>query len=267
MRHVVQTGTRNLAWFEAGPADGRPLVLLHAFPLNAEMWRPQLVAPPGGWRVLAPDLAGFGGTDDHPQEPVSLDDYAVDVLNWLDRLGVQEFAAAGLSMGGYVTLALARLALDRLTALALADTKATADTEEARAGREKMLETLRQHGSEGVADAMLPKLLGETSRRVRPELTGQVRSLILSNAPPGIRRGIIRLRDRPDSTPVLRRLVVPVVILVGEEDAITPMEDARALQAGITGATLEVIPGAGHLSSLEAPQAFNGALSRLLSTL
>lgn len=267
MRHAVLLGRRHLTYLEAGTGDGRTLVLLHAFPLNADMWRPQLESPPDGWRVLAPDFAGFGGTDDHEGEGVALDDYARDVIAWLDRMDVGPVVAAGVSMGGYVALALARLAPQRLSGLVLADTKAPADSDEARAGRDRLRETLSEGGPDAVADAMLPKLLGDTTRRTRPGMESELRSLILSNTPAGIRRGILRLRDRPDATAVLPAIAVPALVLVGQEDGVTPIAEARALQSGIPRATMEVIPGAGHLSSLEAPAVFNAALERYLSTL
>jgi pimeloyl-ACP methyl ester carboxylesterase len=267
MRHAVLLGRRRVTYLEAGTPEGRTLVLLHAFPLNADMWRPQLSAPPKGWRVLAPDLAGFGGSDDHERENVGLDDYAGDVLAWLDRLDVGPIVLGGLSMGGYVALAIARRAPERLVALILADTKAPADSEEARAGRDRMREILSDRGPDGVAEAMLPKLLGATSQKARPELASDVRSMILSNAPAGIRRGIQRLRDRPDATPVLPGISVPTLVLVGDEDLVTTVDDAATLQKGIPGATLAVIPGASHLSSLEAPAAFTAALEGFLSAL
>jgi 3-oxoadipate enol-lactonase len=267
MRHAVLVGSRHLTYLEAGTGGGRTLVLLHAFPLTAEMWQPQLQSPPAGWRVLAPDFAGLGGSDDHERIAVTLDDYASDVVAWLDRLGIAQVVIAGLSLGGYVAFALARLAPQRLSGLVLADTKAPADSEEARAGRERMLETLSERGPDGVAEAMLPKLLGETTRQTKPELVSDVRSMILRNAPDGVRRAILRLRDRPDATPGLSRISVPVLVLVGEEDTVTPPSAAAALQAGIPGAALQTIPAAGHLSNLEAPDRFNESLSRFLSTL
>jgi 3-oxoadipate enol-lactonase len=267
VRHAVLVGSRHLTYLEAGAPEGRTLVLLHAFPLTADMWRAQLDAPPAGWRVLAPDFAGLGGSDDHERDAVALDDYASDVLAWIDRLGVGDILPVGLSMGGYVALAFARLAPQRIMGIVLADTKAGADSEEARAGRDRMLETLSQSGPEGVAEAMLPKLLGETTRRSRPEVVSEVRSLILSNAPEGLRRAILRLRGRPDATMVLGRMGVPALVIVGEEDVVTPLADARALQSAIPEARLHTISGAGHLSNLEAPERFNEILGRFLSTL
>ncbi|HXE81077.1 MAG TPA: alpha/beta fold hydrolase [Vicinamibacterales bacterium] len=267
MRHTVLADGRRFTCLEAGTSDGPALVFLHAFPLTADMWREQLAAPPQGWRVLAPDFAGFGGSSDHDREQVSLHDYAWDVVRFLDCLGVQRAVVAGLSMGGYVALALARLAPDRLKGLVLADTRSAADSEQARAGRERMLGILRDRGVEGVADEMLPKLLGTTTRQSRPELVAEVRSLILSCAPEGIRRAVIRLRDRPDATPTLDRIRVPALVLCGEEDVVTPPEEGRTLAAGLPDAAFEVLHGAGHLSNLEAAPAFNAAVARFVSTL
>jgi len=267
MRHAVLAGARHLTYLEAGASDGPALVLLHAFPLTADMWHEQLASPPPGWRVLAPDFAGFGGSDDHQRGDVSLNDYASDLVALLDRLGLGQVAVVGLSMGGYVALALARLAPQRLNGLVLADTRSASDGQQARAGRERMLEVLSERGPDGVADEMLPKLLGATTHRSRPKLVSEVRSLIVRNAPEGIRRAIVRLRDRDDATPVLGRIRVPVLVLAGEEDVVTPPDDARALVEAIPLSRLEILEGAGHLSNLEAPAAFNAALERFLTTL
>lgn len=264
MRQAVRLGSRNVAYLEGGRPDGRPVVLLHAFPLAAAMWRPQLAAPPAGWRFVAPDLAGLGATDDRPADHVALDDYAEDVAALLDRLGIDRAVVAGVSLGGYVALALARRFAGRVSGLVLIDTKAPADTPEARAGRQRLLDTLSEHGTAGVADEMLPKLLGETTRRARPGVVQEARSLILTNDPEGVRRAVLRLRDRPDATPGLAAVSVPTLVVVGEEDVVTPRAEAERLAGGIAGARLEVIPAAGHLSSLEHPDAFNAVLADFL---
>jgi pimeloyl-ACP methyl ester carboxylesterase len=265
MRQAVRAGARHLAYLEAGSGHDRAILLVHAFPLNASMWGPQLAEPPDGWRVIAPDLAGLGSSNDHDGESISLDDYARDLVLLLDRLGISRAVVAGVSLGGYVAMAFARRSADRITALVLADTKAPADTPEARAGRERMLDLLSDRGTAGVADEMLPKLLGPTTRHARPELVDQVRAMALTNDPEGVRRAIIRLRDRPDATPGLPTVAVPVLVVVGEEDAVTPPAEAERLQAAIRGATLSRIGAAGHLASLEQPAAFNGELSAFLA--
>ena len=265
MRHAIALGARRLEYLAAGDPAGRVLVLLHAFPLSARMWKPQLAAVPDGWRFIAPDLAGFGGTDDHDEHSTTLDDYADDVVSLLDALEVRDAGVGGLSLGGYVTLAVARRAPDRITRLILADTKAPADNADQRAARDRLVETLDAGGPEAVATAMLPRLLGETTMRGGPELVEHVRSLVSANNSPGLRRAILRLRDRPDAAPYLADIAAPTLVVVGNEDTPTPVADARALVEGITGARLEIIDGAGHLSNLERPEAFTSALTRFLA--
>jgi pimeloyl-ACP methyl ester carboxylesterase len=241
------------------------MVLLHAFPVTARMWRPQLLTAPVGWRLIAPDLAGFGDSDDREGEPPALDDYAVDVLALLDRLDVHRAHVGGLSLGGYVTLAVARLAPDRVTGLVLADTKAPADSPDQRAGRDRLVVALETGGLDALATEMLPRLVGRTTARQQPELVAEIRAHVALNNAAGLRRAILRLRDRPDATPGLGAITVPTLVIAGDEDVATPVLEARFLAEHIRGAQLEVVSGAGHLSNLERPEAFTVALTRFLT--
>jgi pimeloyl-ACP methyl ester carboxylesterase len=257
---MLVLGDRRLQWIEAGePSSERVVVWLHAFPVSSAMWTDQLESVPAGWRMIAPDLAGFGGTTDHSGPP-SIDDFAKDFDQLLESLRVRAAVLGGLSMGGYAAFAVHRLVPDRLRGLILADTKSGADTSRAREGREAMLQVVERRGGAGVADEMLPKLLGGTTRRARPAIEARVRALIEANPPDGLRRAIIRLRDRPDASSQLAKIPVPVLVLVGEEDAVTPVEDARAIADGAPDARLVILPEAGHLSNLENPSSFNAAL-------
>jgi 3-oxoadipate enol-lactonase len=240
-------------------------VLLHAFPVTARMWRPQLLTPPAGWRLIAPDLAGFGDTADRNGEPPALDDYALDVLALLDRLDVRCAHVGGLSLGGYVTLAVARLAPDRVTGLVLADTKAPADNLEQRAARDRLIATLESGGLDALATEMLPRLVGRTTATQQPELVVEIRAQVALNNTAGLRRAILRLRDRSDATPGLAAIIVPTLVIAGDEDVATPVSEARFLAEHIRGAALEVLSGAGHLSNLERPEAFTMALTRFLT--
>jgi pimeloyl-ACP methyl ester carboxylesterase len=254
-------GLRTIAWREAGSSSSNVLVWLHAFPLTAEMWHAQMEMP--GWRTIAPDLAGLGGTNDHDSTP-EMADFARDTVMLLDSLRVGRVVLGGLSMGGYAALAFQHLSADRLRGLVLADTRSAADTPAGRVARETMLGMIDAKGASGVADEMLPKLLGPTTHRTRPEVVMEARRLIESNRPAGIARAVRRLRDRPDRTSELRQIAVPTLVIVGEEDALTPVDDSRALAAAITDATLTVLPGAGHLSNVETPDAFTGAVREWL---
>ncbi|MCU1381522.1 MAG: hypothetical protein JWL71_219 [Acidobacteria bacterium] len=240
------------------------LVLLHAFPLNARMWEAQLALADSGWHVIAPQLRGFdGGAADPPA--TSVDDYAGDVIDLLDALHVTQAAVVGLSMGGYVAFALLRLAARYVQALVLADTRSQADTPEGIAGRMRLLQLLEDHGPSAVAEEMVPKLLGQTSLTTRPAVEAYVRSLALASSTEAIAGALRALMTRPDATPLLAAIHVPTLIIVGEEDTVTPPAASEQMQQAIAGSELVRIPQAGHLSNLERPDVFTAALAGFLS--
>jgi len=239
------------------------LVLVHAFPLNGRMWEGQQSLASAGWRIIAPHFRGMDGGEQDP-EAVSVDDYAGDIIDLLDGLHVHEAVIGGLSMGGYVTLAMFRHAPRYFRGMVLADTRAEADTPEGVEGRKRTMGLLREKGPRALADDMEPKLLGKTTRAERPEVVARVRELILSNTERGIAGAITALMTRPDSTPLLSSIHCPTLIIVGDEDVVTPPPTSESMHAGIGGSELVVIPKAGHLTNLEAPGAFNAALTSFL---
>jgi pimeloyl-ACP methyl ester carboxylesterase len=257
-----------LRYLEAAPpAADRPrgtLLLLHAFPLNARMWEGQLALADTGWRVIAPQLRGFDRGDGDPPG-ASVDDYAGDVIDLLDALHIKQAVVGGLSMGGYVAFALLRLAARYVQGLVLADTRSEADTPEGLAGRARMLQLVQDKGPSAVADEMIPKLLGETTRATRPAVVEQVRSLALASSAAAIEGAVRALMTRPDSTPLLSSIHVPTLIVVGDEDAVTPPAASEGMHRLIGGSELVRIPQAGHLSNLERPDMFNAALAAFLS--
>ena len=265
MLHVQHTSVagRTVRYLEAGV--GRPMLLLHAFPLNADMWRPQLERPPAGWRLIAPDFRGFGETSIDGDD-VGMDDYAGDILMLMDDLALERPVVGGLSFGGYVTFALFRRAPERIGGMVLADTRSTADTEDGLLARRTLLEAVRREGLAGVPDRQIPKVLGATTRHERPEVVAAVRRLIEGNGAPAIEAAIVALMRRPDSTADLNRINVPTLIIVGEEDEITPIADAQAMHRAIDGSSLVVLPRAGHLSNLEAPEAFSTTISEWVAS-
>ena len=256
-----------LRYLEASPrSDTRSrgvLVLLHAFPLDARLWERQLALSEHGWRVIAPHFRGFaGGSGDPPAD--SIDDYAGDVVDLLDALHVHEAVIGGLSMGGYVAFALLRLAARYVRGLILADTKAQADTAEGVEGRKRMIELVGAKGPAAVAEEMLPKLLGDTTRRTRPAVVEQVRSLATSSSAEAIAGALRVLMTRPDSTPQLASIHVPTLIVVGDEDTVTPPSAAAEMHRAIAGSELVTIRGAGHLTNLEQPDPFDAAVANFL---
>jgi 3-oxoadipate enol-lactonase len=259
---TAQLATRAVRYLEAG--TGRPLVLLHAFPLNAEQWLPQLARVPPGWRYIAPDMRGLGRSESGlVRGEASMDLYAQDVFEVMAHLDVRTAAVAGLSMGGYVALAMVRRAPERVTGLVLADTRAAADTEEGRAGRDRMLAVLERDGPRGVSRAMLPTLLGQTTRRDQPDLAEAIDRIIQTGTSEGVGAAIRAMKHRPDSTPLLPTIACPTVIVCGEEDVITTPEEGEALHRAIPGSRFVLVAGAGHLSNLENPLAFTAALALL----
>jgi len=239
------------------------LVLIHAFPLNARMWQPQQVLADHGWRIIAPYLRGFDGD---PREPgQSMDDYAGDVFDLLDALHIGDAVIGGLSLGGYVTLAMFRYAPRYFRGMVLADTRPQADTPEGVEARRKMLAVLNEQGTQAVAEDMIPKLLGETTRATAPELAARVEELILVNSAACVAGALNALMTRPDSTPLLASIHCPTLIMVGAEDTVTPPPLSHGMHEAIGGSELVTIPGAGHLSNLEQPAAFNAALAHFLT--
>ena len=227
------------------------------------MWQGQLALSDRGWRVIAPQFRGFDGGERDP-ETHSVDDYAGDVVDLLDSLHIHEAVVGGLSMGGYVAFALLRLAARYVQGLILADTKAPADTPEGVEGRKRMIELVRGKGPAGVADELIPKLLGESTRRTRPDVVDRIRALALSSSAEAIAGALRALMTRPDATPQLSAIHVPTLIIVGEEDAVTPRAAADEMHRGIGGSELVIIPEAGHLTNLEQPAAFDAAIGRFL---
>lgn len=269
-RQYCHVGSSTIAYLDSAPGDStlRTYVLLHAFPLGANQWEPQMRHIPAGWRLITPDLRGFGGSTelDSLSEP-AVADYAADVEDLLAELSVPRAVIGGLSMGGYAALALLQAAPQLFEGLVLADTRATADTPEGRANRRTMLALVDREGPSGVARELMPKLLGKTTREGNPEVEAQVRRLIKQQSPAAIRGAIQRMMHRPDSSALLPHVTVPTLVIVGDEDELTPPEESRRMAEAVPGATLVTIPGAGHLSNLEQPDAFTAALNGFLTKL
>jgi len=239
------------------------VVLLHAFPLHGGMWTAQVAALSKTHRVLVPDYRGLGGSGPAPTAS-TMALLAEDVRALLAHLRVERVGVAGLSMGGYLAFEVWRQAPGLVRGLALCDTKAGADTVEGAAGREAFARSTLEHGLSWVADAMVPKLLKPSPD---PAVVKQVRHLVAAGTPAGVAAAQRGMAVRPDSTATLATIKVPTLVVVGEEDGLTPPVEAEKLVAGVKGATLVKIPGAGHLPCLESPAAFTVALQAFLSGL
>jgi len=245
----------------------RTLLLLHAFPLHRGMWdglAEALAADEAlDLSVLRLDCRGFGGSP-AGREPLLMEQIADDAVAVMRHEGIDRAVVCGLSMGGYAALAFARRHPERLAGLILADTRAEADTPEARDGRARTAVRVRDEGTGFLADELVPRLLGETTRRERPDVVARVRTMIAQAGSVGVAQALEGMALRPDSGPFLEDIAVPTLVVCGAEDELTPVSAAETLRDGIPGARLEVLPGAGHLANLETPEAFQAALAAFL---
>jgi 3-oxoadipate enol-lactonase len=248
---------------------GEPVLLLvHGFPLQARMWEPQIQAFSGGHRIVIPDLYGFGDSEvPSDRSDYSVDAYADQVAGVAAELGLGRVVLAGVSMGGYIALALARRHPGLLAGLVLADTRAEPDSDEARQRRSDQQVFLGGAGDlDTLVDGLLDTMVGKRSPR-RSEVLEQARAWMLGTAREGWIGALEAMKQRPDSRPGLAAIDVPTLVVVGEDDELTPPAAAEALVGGIPGARLVVVPATGHLSNLENPDAFNRALADFLADL
>jgi len=244
---------------------GIPVIFLHAFPLSRKMWEGEVSFFSKNFQAVSIDLPGFGESAILSEEETSMEKAADAVKKLIDTLfPEQKIILCGLSMGGYVTFEFVRKYGPRVRALVLAATKASVDTPESRNNRFKMIELVNSEGVPAVADAMLPKLLGKTTRNEHPEIAQKTRELILANSPSGIAAALLGMANRPDSTALLKDIRTPVLILSGEEDEMIKPEETQAMKDKLPSSRLEVIPRAGHLVNLEQPEAFDKAIVNFL---
>ena len=239
--------------------EGTPILWIHGFPFASSIYEQQLAIR--SVRHVMPDLPGFGQS--RPQgDDISIDGYARICIDMLDHRGIDRAVIAGLSMGGYIAFAMARLAPQRMRGLILIDTRETADTDEARKGRYDSIEKVKKEGVRPIVASMLPKMLTPHAPR---EMRDRVREIMSSSSPEGVTAALRAMATRPDSTPQLGKIDVPTLILVGEQDTITPPADAERMTAAIRGARLVRIDGAAHLSNYEKATEVNRAVGAFVA--
>ena len=240
--------------------SGPTALFVHGFPFDSSMWIQQLAGLADIRRCVAVDLRGFGRSAPVSGEPLTMDQHAEDLVGVLDLISEEQADVVGLSMGGYVALALAQLYPARLRSLALVDTKAGADSDEGKAGRDAMAEKLVGEGRAAISEAMLAGLLSpEASVAARARL----RSMVEGCRYETIVGALAGMRDRPDREAVLASVKVPTAVIVGEHDGVTPPAEAELMAAAIADASFTVIPGSGHVTPIEQPAATTAALRDL----
>jgi pimeloyl-ACP methyl ester carboxylesterase len=254
----------DVTWRVRDEGTGPVLLLVHGFPLDHQMWTHQFTDLSRDFRLIAPDLRGFGGSSPVEGEltlPLLADDLAVI----LDRLAVTEpVAYVGLSMGGYVGWQFWARHADRVRALAMCDTRAAADSAMAAEARRRLADRVLAEGVPVLTEEMLPRLFAPSSTRDRSEDVRRTLEVMNGTSPRTIAAAQRAMAARPDMTEALAGITVPVLALCGEEDRITPTEEMRAMAERIPGASFSEIPAAGHMAPLENPAAVNEALRAFL---
>jgi len=245
-----------LAYSEQGERSAPPLILIHAFPVHRLMWKQQMEGLSARYRVLAPDLPGFGESALLEKSP-TISAYVDTLLEFMDQMNIPKAVFGGCSMGGYYIFDLWRRFPDKISAICLCDTRAEADTPELKERRANTIELVRAQGLSPLAETLIPQLLCNETREKHPDRVEEIRKQIYSNPVDGIIHSLIALAARMDSTDTLKTITVPTLVLVGQEDVITPPVVAHSLQANIPNAHLTIIPAAGHLSPFEQPEKVN----------
>lgn len=255
MKAVAVDGA-NLAYSDAGL--GSPILLVHGFPLDSRIWTAVAGSLAGRFRVVCVDLPGFGQSQ--LSKGFTIESLADVLAGFIDQLQLGQVVLAGLSMGGYVAQAFADRHAGKLAGLALVDTKSAADNDEQKKGRERMIALVQSSGSKAIADDMLGKMTGEETIRTQPAVVRELRAIMEACPPKTIETALAAMRDRKDYTDLLPKLQVPLAVIVGEGDVITPPALAEAMAKSVPGSQLTVVQGAGHMAPMEQPAKVADAL-------
>jgi pimeloyl-ACP methyl ester carboxylesterase len=243
--------------------SGPPIVLLHPFPASHELWKPTTQALVSHYGVILPNLRGHGESG-VGEGPATMEKHAADLARVLDHEGVQRTPFVGVSIGGYILFEFWRKYRSRVEALVLCNTKAQADTPEARAGRLQAAADVMERGTEPFFESMLPKLLGKTTHRTRPDLVEGALRMMRKMSPEGVALVQQGMAERPDSVETLKTINVPTLIVTGDEDILTGVADADLMRQNIPGSQMKVIAKAGHYSPWEQPEEVGTLLRQFL---
>jgi 3-oxoadipate enol-lactonase len=254
----------NLVYEETG--SGFPVILLHGFPFNRSLWTDQVEVLKRSFRVITPDLRGFGESS-LDGDVSRMDDMAGDTAALMDHLEIDRAVIGGLSMGGYVTFSFYRMFPLRVRALILADTRPQVDSEEARKIRYEQAEKVKAGGMKAIVDGFLEKLLGEETAKTKPAEVARIKEMMLSVRPEGAAAALLGMAERRDHTSLLSKIIAPTLIVVGTEDKIVSFSDADMMHREIRGSHLEKLEGSGHVSNIEQRDEFNRALVSFLDSL
>lgn len=255
-----------MATAQAHTGNGSPLLLIHGFPHDRSLWKPQLEGLGDDIRVIAPDLRGFGNSTEVP-DIMTMDAYASDLKELLDQLGVQRAVIGGLSMGGYIALAFLENHPEMVSGLILCNTRSGADDEKARAGRYATATKVGDEGMANVAEGMVPKMITEATATLHPERRAALKDMMAHQRPAAVIAALRGMAARPDRTPMLSTIKVPTLIITGSRDELILPKESESMAAAIPGSKLVIIPDVAHLSNVEDPDAFNKAVLEFMEGL
>ncbi|MBI5464149.1 MAG: alpha/beta fold hydrolase [Ignavibacteriales bacterium] len=241
---------------ERGMPAGSPVVFIHGFPFNYEMWNPQMMALPNSVRAIVYDVRGHGQTEVGDGQ-FTIDIFVDDLIALLDHLVIDKAVLCGLSMGGYIALRAVERHPDRVRGLILADTRSEADGNEAKIKRTASLKSLKANGVAAFAENFVKAVFWQESFSRSPEAVESIKRAIQGNSPLGIGGTLLALASRTDTSAALANIAVPTLILVGEHDALTPPSASEAMHKAIKGSEMHVLPRAAHMANLENPELFN----------
>lgn len=257
----LQSSSGTLFYEDEG--NGRPVIFLHGFPLSGSIWNQQLAGLSGSFRVIAPDLRGFGRSTPSPL-PCSMDIYADDTIMLMDHLKIEKAAVCGMSMGGYILFNLLERYPERVDAACFMVTKAGADDAEGRTRRTVLAEEVLKSGAGVAADAFSRILFAPGTIAKNPLIALQLYGEMTEASPTGLASALLAMRDRPDYSRRLAEFTVRSLVIGAEDDLAIPVEESRRLADGLGNATLCIIPDAGHMVMLEQPQEVNRVLAGFL---
>ncbi|MDQ6611487.1 MAG: alpha/beta hydrolase [Gemmatimonadota bacterium] len=247
---------------------GTPVVFIHGFPHDRTLWSQQIDMLSMQVRCVAPDLRGFG--ESGGDERTSIDQYADDVAGLMTHLQIERAVICGLSMGGYVAMCMWRRHSDRVLALALCDTRYGADSDDGKQKRNDLIALARRDGSAAVAANQITGMLGKTTREKRPDVVAATKAMMERASVVAIVGALTAMRDREDSRASLATVTVPTLVVVGDEDVLTPVAEAQSIVSALSpaaAARLEVIEGSGHATCIERPAAVTHVLADFLAML
>jgi pimeloyl-ACP methyl ester carboxylesterase len=259
--HRIRSGDAEIAYWVLG--EGRPVVLLHPFPVHHEFWLPVAEALATRYRLILPDLRGHGASD-VGEGLATMEKHAADIVHVMDDAEVGRAPIIGVSIGGYAMFELWRKYRGRIGAMGLCNTKAPADSNEARSGRLQAAKDVLERGTDPFFETMVQRVFGRTTRETRPDLVQGALRMMRKMSPDAVAQVQRGMAERPDSVEILKTISVPTLLITGEEDPMTGLNEAQLMHQHIAGSEVRVIPRAGHYSPWEQPEFAHRLLRQFL---